>query len=256
MNTVVAGVGRAGTSGPVVRWAAAEAALHGAGLDLVHAWDVPVDLTVELPAGVLPDLPGGATSTALQGRPAAVLLGRRPDLLVLGGHTGAPHVSHVTGLCLRAAECPVVVVPDGERAPVGRVVVAVCGSEASRNALRWAEREAALRGADLVVAYVWQTPLVSRDVLHPALALPAREVAAVDRLRGWVHASLGRDDVELHASRGGPLDELLEATVGADLLVVGRGRPAIGLGRVLHGAVGNDLSGLAPCPVAVIPLAA
>jgi nucleotide-binding universal stress UspA family protein len=252
---VVVGMGGTGTSGPVVRWAAAEAALRGAALHLVHAWHAALDVSVELAPGSLPELPGGATSTATRGRPATVLLGQRPDLLVLGGHTGAPHVSHVTRACLRDALCPVVVVPDTERAPVGRVVVAVCGTDASRTALCWAEREARLRAADLVVAYMWQAPVMSRDVLHPALVLPARRLEAVDRLRGWVQDSLGRDDVELHASQGAPLDGLIEAGGEADLLVVGRSRFHAGLGSVLHGAVSNDISGLVPCPVAVVPLA-
>ncbi len=253
MTRVVVGVDKTGKSGPVVRWAASEAATRGEALHLVHAWDVPISMSVEIPADTLPDAPGGATSTAEPGSPAAVLLGQRLDLLVLGGHAGAPHVSHVTGSCLRHATCPVIVVPDTERAPVGRIVVAVCGTDASRTALCWAEHEARLRGADLVVAYVWQAPVMSREVLHPASALPAQRLAAVDLLRGWVHASLGRDDVELHASRGAPLDGLLELSGDADLLVVGRSRVLSGLGRVWHAAVSNDLCGLAPCPVAVVP---
>ncbi len=253
MAGVVVGVGRTRESGPVVRWAAAEASFRGVTLHLVHAWDVPVDLSVQIAPDTLPDLPGGAMSTAAQGRPAVVLLGQRPDLLVLGGHTGAPRVPRLTAICLRDAACPVVVVPDLERPPVGRVVVAVCGSEASRTALCWAAQEARLRAADLVVAYMWQSPMV-RAALHPAQA--AEGGAAVDRLRGWVNEALGRDDVELHVSRGAPLDGMLEVSDGADLLVVGRSRLVSGLGRVTHGALSNDLSGLAPCAVAVVPLAA
>jgi nucleotide-binding universal stress UspA family protein len=211
---------------------------------------------MSLPADLLPDVPHAATSTAAHGSPAEVLLGQHPDLLVLGGHTGAPHVSHVAKDCLRDALCPVVVVPDAERAATGRVVVAVCGTEISGAALRWAASEALLRADDLVVIYVWQSALVRPDLLHPAPSSLLERDAAVDRMRGWVHTSLGRDDVELHAVPGGPLDALLDASVDADLLVVGRSRPRSALGRLTHASLSSDLSGLVPCPVAVIPAAA
>jgi nucleotide-binding universal stress UspA family protein len=185
-----------------------------------------------------------------------VLLRQQPDLLVLGGHTGAPHASRVAKDCIRDALCPVVVVPDTDRAATGRVVVAVCGTDISCTALCWAENEAQLRDDTLVVIYVWQAPLVSPDLLHPAVASPLQRDAAVDRLQGWVHASLGRDDVEMHAVPGGPLDALLDASTDADLLVVGRSRPRSALGRLTHASLSSDLSGLVPCPVAVVPVAA
>jgi nucleotide-binding universal stress UspA family protein len=253
---VVVGMSGTAGSGNLVRWASAEASLRGAPLHLVHAWRAPVELSMPLPADLLPDMPGPATSTAVQGEPAEVLLGQHPDLLVLGGHTGAPHVSRVAKNCLGNALCPVVVVPDVERTATGRVVVAVCGTEMSCAALRWAASEARMRADSLVVIYVWQPALVRTDLLHPAAPSVLERDAAVDRMRGWVHTSLGRDDVELHAVPGGPLDALLDASVDADLLVVGRSRPRSALGRLTHASVSSDLSGLVPCPVAVVPVPA
>ena len=252
MAGVVVGVAGADRPRAAVRWAGVEAAQRGADLHLVHAWSVPV--AVSLPRLVLPDVPVAATSTAVPGQPVEVLLGSAPDLLVLGGRSGSAHVSRVTGACLRRAQCPVVVVPETATAPpTGRVVVAVCGSRASQNALRWAGRHAELRGSDLVVAHVRQPPLVSSDLLlrTPRTATPGR--TAEDRLRSWVQAGLGRRDVEIVLTQGPPLEGLLELGEGADLLVLGRSRAHAGVGRVLHGALGNDVSGLAPCPVAVIP---
>jgi len=240
----------------MLRWAGTEATLRGWLLHLVHPWGVPVDLSMPMPAGLLSDVSGGATSSAAQGAPAQVLLRQQPDLLVLGGHTGAPHASRVAKDCIRDALCPVVIVPDREAAATGRVVVAVCGTDASCTALRWAENEARLRADTLVVIYVWQAPLASPGLLHPASAVPLHRTGAGDRLRGWVHASLGRDDVELHAVPGGPLDALLAAGMDADLLVVGRSRPRSALGRLTHASLSSDLSGLAPCPVAVVPVGA
>jgi nucleotide-binding universal stress UspA family protein len=63
---------------------------------------------------------------------------------------------------------------------------------------------------------------------------------------------LGRVDVEVHAPHGGPLDAILELSTDVDLIVLGRATHS-GAGRLLNGAVSDDLSGLAPCPVAVIP---
>jgi nucleotide-binding universal stress UspA family protein len=249
---VVVGVAGADRPRAAVRWAGVEAAQRGADLRMVHAWSVPV--AVSLPRLVLPDVPVAVTSTAAPGQPAEVLLGCAPDLLVLGGRSGSAHVSRVTRACLRRAECPVVVVPETGAAPsTGRVVVAVCGSRASQNALRWAVGHAELRGTDLVVAHVRQPPLVSSHLLprSPRTAAPGR--AAEDRLRSWVQAGIGRRDVEIVLTQGPPLEGLLELGEAADLLVVGRSRVPVGVGRVLHGALGNDVSGLAPCPVAVVP---
>jgi nucleotide-binding universal stress UspA family protein len=254
---VVVGVGRAGSSGPAVRWACAEAAVRGVALALVHAWDEPLDLLVELVAGSLPDVSGPATSHAVQGAAAGVLLAQHPDLLVLGGHRGARRLPGITRACLHGAGCPVVVVPDSghseRRRATRRVVVGVNGSAASLGALAWAAQEAQLQVADLVVVHAWQVhPTSARQVLQPALAMSGQQGAALDRLRGWVREALGTVDVELHAIHGGPLDRLLDLSADADLLVLGRGTPS-GVGRWLHGAVSDDLTALAPCPVAVIP---
>jgi nucleotide-binding universal stress UspA family protein len=250
---VVVGMAGAAGSDAVIRWAAGEAVLRGAALHLVHAWRIPVDLSLPLPADLLPHVPDAVTSTAAQGNPAEVLLRQQPDLLVLGGHTGSPRVSHVAKACLRDATCPVAVVPDAGGATTGRVVVAVCGTEASSTALRWAESEVRLRAAHLIVTYVWQPPVIKGEVLHSSPALPEQGRAAEDRLRAWVHESLGREDVELQTARGGPLDVLLKASEEADLLVVGRSRLRSVLGRVTHASLSNDLGGLAPCPVVVVP---
>ena len=64
---------------------------------------------------------------------------------------------------------------------------------------------------------------------------------------------LGADvAVEVEATYGGPLDALLDFGSDADLIVLGR-RAHSGVSRLLHDALGNDLTSLAPCPVAVIP---
>jgi nucleotide-binding universal stress UspA family protein len=250
---VVVGVGRASSSGPAVRWASSEAAVRGTSLTLVHAWTQPLDLSVDLTPDSLPDLVGAATSCAHQGAPLAVLLAHRPELLVFGGQSEAVHVPRLTRACLRYARCPVIVVPKSERPPTRRVVVGIGGTQGSGTVLQWAAQEARLRGADLVVAQAWQLiPRSAGDLLHPTRAALAQNVARLDRLSTWVHAALGTAAVEVLVPRGGPLDGLLDLAAEADLMVVGH-RAHVGIGRLLLGVLSEDLSGLAPCPVAVIP---
>lgn len=253
MTGVVVGVSKGADTTVAVRWASTEAALRGLPLRLVHAWDTPLNLSIDLSPDCLPGLRCDATAHAVHGPASAVLLAEACDLLVLGGHTGARRPSHLTRSFLRHAACPVVIVPGAQRPPTGRVLVGVNGSETSRDALRWAADEARRRLDRLVVLHAWQLhPKRARDVLRPARAIAAQEGAAHDRLHGWVHSVLGAVDAELMATRGAPLDALLRASAEADLLVLGR-RTLSGVARLLGGAVASDLIGRASCPVALIP---
>ena len=72
------------------------------------------------------------------------------------------------------------------------------------------------------------------------------------RLQQWVRQILGPHQIDVQLIHGAPLDSLLEASTDAELIVVG-GSVHSGVGRLLHAAVSDDLSDLAPCPVAVIP---
>jgi len=253
MPGVVVGVHHAGTSRTAVRWASTAAELRGLPLTLMHAWDEPLDLTVDLGPRSLPDLLGPATSCAVHGGTEAVLLACHPELLVLGEHHGARHLGRLTRGCLDHVTCPVVVVPDTEQPQTGRILVGVCGTRASDAALRWAAEEARLRRAELVVCYVWQVhPGSLQDVLHPGRVLPAQATAAGDRIDHWVQQVTGLCQIEVQVTHGGPLDGLLNASTGADLVVVGRNVHRR-LNRLLHAAVSDDLTGLAPCPVVVTP---
>lgn len=253
MAGVVVGVHHAKASGAAVRWASEAAALRGSPLTLVHAWSEPLDLTVDLDPVSLPDLVGPATSSAVHATAATALLACDPELLVLGGHRGARHRSHLTRTCLQHASCPVVVVPDTEQSPAGRVVVGTSGSEGSMVALRWAAEEAQLRHATLLVCYAWALHSSSaQDLRRPTRAIAAQQAAACSLIHQWLRQIPRLQQIEVQLTHGGPLDGLLEASTNADLLVVGRSDHT-GLSRLLNGGVSNDLSGLAPCPVAVIP---
>src|SRR5262249_40156330 len=146
-----------------LRWAAAEAELLDATIDVVHAWTVPV---VVYPEGEIFDaepfhheaqhvLDDAIASLELLGVPsvearprlvemapvdALVAMAAGAELLVLGtrglGAFADLLVRSVSQGCVERAPCPVVVVPevaaDGRRS--GEVVVGVDGSDTSAHA--------------------------------------------------------------------------------------------------------------------------
>lgn len=256
MPGIVVGASGSRGSSAAVRWAAAEAALRAERLLLVHAWGLPVSVTVDLAPGAHPDVGTAASSAAVMGEPADVLLGVDADLLVLGPGPERDRLSPLVRRLLHEAPQPVVVVHGPALARTGRVVVGVCGTAASAEALRWAAEEAELRSAELVVVHAWQVhPTSLTEVFLPARAVPGQQGPVVGRLRAWVQETLGSRptaDVRLRAEHGGSLDGLLDAATDADLLVLGRSEHGA-LHRLVLGAVGDDVGGLARCPVAVVP---
>lgn len=182
------------------------------------------------------------------------MLAEPAELVVLGGRAGASHPSSVISACLHSCGVPLVVVPPVARAEPQRVVVALCGTAASSTALAWARCEVSLRGLPLTAVYAWQrSPALHA---HDSRALH-RTQEAQSRLRAWVGGAGGEAQgglgVELLATQGPPLETLLATVREDDLLVVGRPAVARGATRFLHGDLGADLAGLAPCLVALVP---
>ena len=178
------------------------------------------------------------------------------DLVVLGSNGASPTRSFLLGSVnlevLHLSACPVAVVPEVMRAPVGRVTVAIDGSACSNGALAWAIDEADRLDATLVVAHAWQYPYEStaerfergRDVarVDAATVLEDAVRTARERRSGVVLDSL----VE-----GSATDVLFDAADHTDLLVVGsRGRG--GFRSMLLGSVAMSLAGRASCPVCVV----
>ena len=131
------------------------------------------------------------------------------------------------------------------------MVVGVDGSAPSRRALRWAAREARLRGARLHVVHAWHYPGFG-DYVLPEGTDP--EAEARQLVEETVTDELGDHpdvpvEVEVRYGLAGP--ELATVAEGADLLVVGsRGHGSIG-GLVL-GSVSQQCAHLAHCPVIVV----
>jgi nucleotide-binding universal stress UspA family protein len=136
---------------------------------------------------------------------------------------------------------------------MGRIVVGVDGSTQSRNALRWAAKEAQCTGDSLTAVMSWHNPYPEMWIPRLGPTADPMELArrSLDQLVGEV---LGKDPVvavEKVVLEGPPAKVLIEAAHGADLLVVGsRGLGAF-TGLVL-GSVSLHCVAHAPCPVVVV----
>jgi nucleotide-binding universal stress UspA family protein len=115
---VVVGVTRSDASRAAIRWATQAAALRGATLVVVHAWQRHEEAAQELVRELTRDLVGRAVETRLlRGAPLDRLLtlGESADLLVLGRrvHHGVDRILHasISDEAAALAECPVAVIP-------------------------------------------------------------------------------------------------------------------------------------------------
>ncbi|WP_069173971.1 universal stress protein [Streptomyces griseus] len=142
---------------------------------------------------------------------------------------------------------------DSNRETTPRVVVGVDGSEASREALRWAVRHAELTGAAVEAVCAWDTPS------EIGWAGPATETG-FDLERARLRYAEGIREVfgdneparlRRMLVQGDPSEVLVRASEGADLLVVGnRGRG--GFARAMLGSVSQRCAQHAKCPVVVV----
>ena len=137
------------------------------------------------------------------------------------------------------------------------IVVGVDGSGHSRKALEWAANEAAAHGAPLTVLAIHQAV---RDVYgsashygdDAALTEKAKEAAQAETDQALAALSDKPASVTVTAVHGLPVDELIKASQGADMLVLGR-RGAGGFARLTMGSVSNQVVHHAQCPVLVMP---
>ena len=134
----------------------------------------------------------------------------------------------------------------------GRIVAGIDGSPSSLDALAWAARQAALTGSRLVVVTSWDVPTSAGwsvpvpDDFDPKADVQAGLDAAVATVRA-LHPDL---EIESEVVGGHPAPLLVEASKGADLLVVGsRGHGAF-VGMLL-GSVSEYCATHAHCPVVV-----
>jgi nucleotide-binding universal stress UspA family protein len=147
---------------------------------------------------------------------------------------------------------------------VARIVVGVDGSDASKDALRWAVEEARFRKATVDAVYAWQVPIMPPDVgpslapsasalemtsLFPKLAESAQLL--VDEVVKEVVGDQADVEVRPLPIEGPPANALLEAAQDADLLVVGSRGHGHFKGMLL-GSTSLHVVQHAPCPVVVL----
>ncbi|MFZ0996329.1 MAG: universal stress protein [Candidatus Dormiibacterota bacterium] len=137
------------------------------------------------------------------------------------------------------------------------IVVGIDGSESSRHALEWAVREAETRGVGVRVISTYAIPTIAMAEpgfsYEPAniqeLADYTRKVAATEVAK----ASKAHPGVKVEAEvvEGSAAQALLEASVGASMLVVGS-RGHGGFVGLLLGSVSQQCVTHAHCPVVVV----
>ena len=137
------------------------------------------------------------------------------------------------------------------------IVVGVDGSGHSRKALERAANEAAVHHVPLTVLTVHQAV---RDVYGSASHYPedaaltdkARQAAQAETDQVLAGLSAKPASVTVTAVHGLPAEELIKASEGADMLVLGR-RGTGGFARLLMGSVTSQVAHHARCPVLIVP---
>lgn len=138
--------------------------------------------------------------------------------------------------------------------PPSVIVVGVDGSDASKDALLWAARQAELTGSALVAVMSWEFPSMAYGAVMPLpddfdIAGASQKIVdeAIDETLGE-HPAV---QVSTVVAEGPPALELLKTAKNADLLVVGsRGHGAFA--GMLLGSVSEHCVTHSPCPVVVV----
>jgi nucleotide-binding universal stress UspA family protein len=133
-----------------------------------------------------------------------------------------------------------------------RVLAGIDGSAASLNALSWAARQAELTGARLEILAAWEWPTsFGWAVPVPSDFDPEAEVRAqLDDAVESVRAAHPSVRIDAHVVHGHPAPALVEASKGADVLVVGSRGHGEFLGMLI-GSVSEYCTTNAHCPVLV-----
>lgn len=140
---------------------------------------------------------------------------------------------------------------------MAKIVVGIDGSDAAKEALRWALDEARLREAEILAVHAWEPP---PTVPEPGPApgfdlvsvLPQVQEAGERLVTTVVEAVAGDAEVPVEpvAIEGPPARVLAEAARDAEMLVVGsRGRG--GFASLLLGSVSQQLAHHASCPLLI-----
>jgi nucleotide-binding universal stress UspA family protein len=279
---VTVGIDGSGAAERALGWAASEAVLRHAPLDVVH-----VSQFITVPPGVPPATsmnaamaeerqkwldeaatvvkavaPEVAVSTTLiddQVLRALTTRSSQAQLLVLGSRGRGGFTELLAGAVAVAlsahARCPVAIVRGSIPDPTSPVVVGIDGSATSDAALAFAVDEASLRSVPLVAYHVWSDnshlPGVQGQpfVLDWNAIREAEENVLTERLAG-VQDRYPEVEIRRVVERDRPAHGLIRQSARAQLVVVGsRGRG--GLTGMLLGSTSHALIHHAACPVVV-----
>ena len=133
-----------------------------------------------------------------------------------------------------------------------RIVAGIDGSPASMDALAWAASQAALTGSQLEVVMTWNWPLnYGWAMPFPTGYDPAESVQKVlEQAEIDIHTKYPNIEIALRAVQGHPAPVLVEASKGANLLVVGSRGHGEFVGMLI-GSVSEYCATNAHCPVLV-----
>jgi nucleotide-binding universal stress UspA family protein len=139
-----------------------------------------------------------------------------------------------------------------DQATRGRIVVGIDGSPPSLQALDWAATQAHLTGSSLEAVMTWQWPTSAGwGVPVPNDFDPEAEVRkTLDSALKSVQARFPDLQIDPRVVSGHPAPILVEASKGADLLVVGSRGHGEFVGMLL-GSVSEYCTSNAHCPVLV-----
>ncbi|MFD5484890.1 universal stress protein [Streptomyces virginiae] len=286
-NRVTVGLDGSPESTAAARWAAHEAELRGASLDLVHAEEwlenppLPVTTTEERrqwAEAVLRDTadetrrahPSLTVGTRRVGGLPSLALTRAAedsDMLVLGsralGSIAGFLVGSTSASTIIEAVRPVVLVRSVDRVGIppdttrdrGPVVVGVDIHQPSDKLLAFAFEEASHRNCPLVIIHGWSPPpiLSYAPALDPGVQQEMAHgiTTTLDEMISPWHEKYAALQVDSRATIGQPAIQILDAASTAALVVVGR--------RIRHSAFGTHIGPIthavmhhAVAPVAVI----
>jgi nucleotide-binding universal stress UspA family protein len=138
-----------------------------------------------------------------------------------------------------------------------RIVVGVDGSQAAREALAWALRQAELTAGSIDAVIAWHRPVAIGGMPYGPLAVLEEEDFArfaETTLTNSIRAVIGAGSavsIRPVIRQGNAAQVLLDTSDGADLLVVGS-RGHGGFAEALLGSVSQHCVHHAPCPVMII----
>ena len=135
-----------------------------------------------------------------------------------------------------------------------RIVVGIDGSAGSGRALRWAARDARIRGGTVQAILTYEWPITEAALVTRPGPQAQRKIAedVANTVVGEVNRAYPEVPIAVEVLRGNAVRTLASAAQHADVLVVG----SHGHGHLRHAVLGSVSEGciqLAPCPVVVVP---